>query len=359
MATPLEHVFAQIRAADRELKQLACRPWELSLSALDQVHAPEGTFPLARHGAEAFRKLVNVPLGLLPHLRRETAQMVVADLWDGYRAGHGRPRLRRTTNVAPELILLIREGRVEGVVEVGLPRIENARIIDVLQSAFIARELAQASVRQCRIEPHGAFVLELSFQSFAAEPRVGDIVQAGVWLSHSPLGDQATQLSISLYRLACSNGMLVPICSGDRRARTRRDYGSPHSEQAVLTRLATLLADARRQMLPALEQLQLLTATPASPVDELRLIAGRRRFNRRLARSLEEALDADEAGQAGNSQYDVLQALSRVATHGGLPPRMQYDLLRYSGVYSQGQHYRRCPHCRSILLGRGPLSELN
>jgi hypothetical protein len=360
MTKSIRDALTVISVADRGLTHRRCSPNEITLDALHSLAIGRSEpFPLGDHAAEAIRRLLGIPQGLLVQLQENTSRLVVNDLLSRYVDATAGATGLRSRLPEPSLVVLISRGRVEGLVEGGLPCISNAKIIGVLRATFADAELERAVVRRCEIDPHAAFSLDLTFETHATEPRVGDIVQAGFSVSHSPVGDQATQVSMCLYRLACANGMLVPVCNGNRRSRTRRDVGKLHSEEAVLARLAILLDDARRQMSRALGQLKTLAETRARPIDELRLIAGRRRFNRGLTQSLERALDEDEAGPAGDTQYDVLQALSRVATHGNLSRRTRGDLLRYAGVYSQGDHYRRCPYCHSIVMGRTPLVELN
>jgi hypothetical protein len=155
--------------------------------------------------------------------------------------------------------------------------------------------------------------------------------------------------------------MIAPICVGRRSLRVRRRADRPGNEAEVRARLRTLLIDARSQFTLTLRSLRELADTKAdpNPAGELRTIARRRRFNRQLTDDLMRSLDEDEAGPPGDTRYDVLQALSRVATHGTLSRRQQYELSRYSGVYSQGEHFRECPYCKSILIGRQPVESAN
>jgi hypothetical protein len=361
MNIKFEQTCDEIAKADAGLAERTYCPTQLTFQGLKRAIVDDhDAFDLSPEAAETFRRRAAIPIGLSERLACDTWNAVVNECWQDSTKQELHAAQAERKSAAPSVKLLILGGCVAGVADGTLPRISNAPVIDCVRSYLLNAGLTDATVRGCHIQRGGAFELNVSFGSICAEPRVGDIVEGGFSLTHSPIGDRATQLVIMLYRLACENGAMVPVCNGTKRGRTRRSSGQPTSADAVLAQITLLLDEATRQMPQKLEQLKTLAKANVAcdAATELQTIAQRRRLNRQVTAELVKALDHDEGGPAGNTRYDVLQALSRVATHGNLSPRLHHELSRYAGVYSQGDHFRRCPFCRSIIQGRLP-SERN
>jgi hypothetical protein len=300
------------------------------------------TLRIGDHASDTLRQYLSIPDRFIQRLDADTTVRLIRDLWAKQQAS--RP--------SEEFSLSVKDGQLIGVAKAGLACVSNGQVADVLQSCFVSHGLDAAEVRHLRVDDHGAFSFGLTFPVIATEPCVGDIVQAGLNVVHSPVGNEATQVSVLLHRLVCENGAHAPICLGKKAIRIRRNRNGTDATE-LLERLRFVLDAGMNQLQTKLEELNRLAATKAdvSPEHEIRNIATRRRLNRRIVDALLRALGEDESRPGGDSRYDVLLALSRVATHLDLDRRQSAELLRFSGVYSQGEHVRRCPYCRSFLVG--------
>lgn len=227
---------------------------------------------------------------------------------------------------------------------------------EVLEAAFdampnsIRTGLEQLEVRRFR---SAADILELDVTTPRAstELRVGDIAAAGISISHSPSGAFATQISTYLHRLACANGLLIPVCRNDKRLRVRRLDRSRFSRDEMLENIRRISQIAWDELDLKLRAVAELSKNKVDPEAMLADLAKRMHLNRKISKALRDALYADELG-FDTSQLGIINAISRVATHdSGLNQMLRRRLMEASGVLSQAEVHR-CPVCLSVVRGR-------
>jgi hypothetical protein len=207
-----------------------------------------------------------------------------------------------------------------------------------------------ANVHELQIHDE-SFQTDLLIESAAGEVAPGDIVRAGVRVTHSLTGKHATWIEAFMYRLVCKNGMVHRDCVDRRAARTRR--------------LPTGRHDARRLQI---EQVRRLTADTAGTLRaKLEAIRGLRReqvdANSMMVRFLEQgglsrrtwlpvvrrAWEENEGAES--TAFGVMNALTWVSTHEpNLSARQRRILSGLAGILAFRQiHF--CPRCFSQLRG--------
>lgn len=194
--------------------------------------------------------------------------------------------------------------------------------------------------------------VELVSPSQAITVRTGDIVQAGLSITHNRYGDQATRIQAFVYRLVCQNGMTRRECvSRDNIVRTRRlPISYPNARETQLNQIRRLT----RQNWDSLEaQLGELRKTSERPTDVQKLLTRwlqRARISERAI--MPRLLSAWAKEGSENSQYGAVNALTRVATHdNGLSQRQRRILASLAGLLAFSEVHGVCPRCFSVLHG--------
>jgi len=110
-----------------------------------------------------------------------------------------------------------------------------------------------------------------------------------------------------------------------------------------------LLTEAWRQLSDKLAAIkELLSQARISP-DFLQQERARFSLNNRIIQLVSDAMERDELGPT-NTQYDVFNALSRVATHtDSLSLRQRRTVMRLAGELGQS-HVHRCSQCGTWLV---------
>src|SRR5207247_2482968 len=105
-----------------------------------------------------------------------------------------------------------------------------------------------------------SFQLDLLGPNVSEEVLPGDVVQAGLRITHSFIGEHATWIEAFLLRLVCLNGMTHRECVSRRASRTRRLptclSGARELQRAQVGRLAEEAWGALRKKLHTLRGLQ-------------------------------------------------------------------------------------------------------
>ena len=80
---------------------------------------------------------------------------------------------------------------------------------DIAQSVLpVISEMPEASVESCEITDHRMYIKAVNKRLYA-EVTPGDVVQAGIMISNSEVGLGSVSVMPLVYRLICSNGMIV------------------------------------------------------------------------------------------------------------------------------------------------------
>jgi len=236
------------------------------------------------------------------------------------------------------------EKRFVGFDDPQLLRISPSKVIGVIQTSLpegLSSE--QIQVARCDSTP-GRLWLSLFSPDIEDQPRPGDIINGGIDIVHHLSGKAGTRVSCYLRRLVCTNGVTIHVCQEDRQLRTRRLANGRFDEADMLRQLDHLLSQAWSQLPEKIEAIKGLLQKDQMPTEYLRQQRTRFSLNDRMLNAIERAIHEDELGQTG-TQYDVFNALSRVATHDeDLTFRQRHTLSRMAGEFSQ-QTVHRCERC--------------
>jgi len=124
----------------------------------------------------------------------------------------------------------------------------------------------------------------------------------------------------------------------------------------MLDQMHRLLTEAWAQLDEKLEAVKGLLGKDRMPIEFLRQQRTKFSLNERMLRAIERAIREDELGRT-NTQYDVFNALSRVATHEeNLAFRQQRTLSRMAGEFSQ-QTVHRCDRRGQWVVDQGNIRQ--
>jgi hypothetical protein len=246
-------------------------------------------------------------------------------------------------------INLNREGQVIGYDDPKLLKIDPIKLMDVAK-ASLPEGLSAEQIRVSRLHLSATMVSFSCFSSdIKTQPRVDDIVEAGIDIHHSTAGEFGTQIRCYLGRQICSNGACTHICQDEKVARGRRLPNGRFDEQDMLDQIRRLLLRAWAQCGEKLDAIKSLLDKPGVSIDFLRQQRAKFSLNNRVLEEIEAAINQDELGKTG-TQYDLFNAISRVASHDlALSLRQQRRIMFMAGEFSQ-QAVRRCPQCGSWLV---------
>jgi len=278
-----------------------------------------------------------IPSDLLVQLGRGLGGLVVKSI-------HGSGRRAR---IAPDELQLAydNKGKVVSVAPTKLACLSNKEVVAAIQDAWpghISSEtLSVANLHITETE----FEITCYTDQLTAEPRPGDVLCGGITIRHSQVGTSPTVVLSYLRRLVCSNGMTQRVCLQGRPSRTKR-CKAENSSGRMLEAIRQQLGHAWGQLDERLEGIKELLD---HRLDGNKLPEGLRRrwsINRRLAAEIAQAFENDELDRTF-TEYDLINALSRVATHSvGLAPRYQRHLSLAAGMFAQ-RHVHQCPMCGS------------
>jgi len=196
-----------------------------------------------------------------------------------------------------------------------------------------------------------SFALEVVSPRLAEEVRAGDVIRAGVHVSHSQLDGKATQVMAYLLRQICTNGVVQRECLGEKRRSTPRarrlSAERPEAREMQIAQIRKLVADTWSGLGNKLEAIRRLQDKPVQVRTALeRFLTQAHLFTHGL---MERLLQAWVEEGSEPSAFGVLNALSRVATHSQEMPAWQRQrLARLAGIYAN-QDLHLCPHCFSVL----------
>jgi hypothetical protein len=205
-------------------------------------------------------------------------------------------------------------------------------------------------------------MLDILSEAAAVEPRPGDVIRAGLRVRHSLLGHFATDVSAYIERLACANGAVSRTCIDKKQPRTRRlpasRAGAKELQQHQVERLARAAWEGLAQKLQSIRQLpESRFASDQEVVAHMRALLSQNRLSTTQEQRrdgageniLKKLLAAWEQEGKESTAYGVMNAVTRLATHGsGLSQRDRFALSRLGGLLAF-QHFHLCPRCFSLL----------
>jgi hypothetical protein len=309
---------------------------ELSYAGGNRVKFGTDTYELSPQPWQALCKYLEIPEHLLPRLGSGLGGLVFKCLKEnGLIAPNASKQIRVAYNT---------EGRVVSITPANLVYITNNEIISIINQASPPNIISQTlSAKLLLTETE--FELTCYTHQLSTEPSVGDTLYGGISIRHSQTGEAPTVILGYIHRLVCTNGMTQRVCLGGKPARTKR-CKAKNSKEPVLEALREQIKHAWAQLEKRLEGIKELTK---HKFDVDQLPEGLRRkwsINREIAAEIARAFENDELDRT-YTEYDLVNALSRVATHSRrLAPRYQRHLSLAAGMFAQ-RHIHQCPMCGS------------
>jgi hypothetical protein len=308
---------------------------DLNYAGHNRIELGAATYELSSQPWLSLCKYLEIPENLLPKLGAGLGGLVLKCL-------------KKTSLTAPKKIRAAynAEGRIVSITPANLVCLSNEDVADVIQKASPPDIISQTlSTKLLLTETE--FELSCYTRQLTAEPKVGDILCGGISIRHSQTGQTPTVVLGYVHRLVCSNGMTQRVCLGGKPARTKR-CKAKNSKQTVLAAVREQIRNAWSQLEERLEGIKQLTKHRLE-VDQLPEALRRRwSINRSVAAEIAAALRNDELGRT-YTEYDLVNALSRVATHSQrLAPRYRRHLALAAGMFAQ-RHIHQCPQCGTWL----------
>ena len=230
-----------------------------------------------------------------------------------------------------------------------LLRISLVKLMDVFNSSLPENLPAkEIMVGRADLLPQKMHISCFSPEKIA-EPRPNDIINGGIDIIHHTSGDTGTQINCYLRRLICQNGAVAHICSENITLRARRLNNCRFDENDMLMQIHRLLTEAWVQIDEKLIAVRNLLEKKRISLDFLKQERTKFSLNNRMLAAIRRAINEDEFSPT-DTQFDIFNAISRVATHDDtLSFRQQRTLTRMAGEFSQ-QDVHKCNKCGSWII---------
>ena len=341
----LEDVIARVAASDAGLviRQV---PVEGLRVAPGRLITDDAVYGLSGPGLARFCKALGVPheylAKLAPHIRTLLLQHHLE------RGDLRRVQARDGHDQTPQVTILSRDGKFLGFGRPDLLLLSGADVLRAVRDG-VGSDGASMQVHSLQFQPE-SFDLDLVSPRHAEEVLPGDVIRAGVRVSHSQIGERATSIESYLLRLVCSNGMTHRECvSRQNITRSRRlpnDRPDARQRQTDQVRRLASATWTRTE-----EKLQALRTLQEEQVDVEELLGQFVRRGRLWSRRLMERLLVAWQQEGGEpTAYAALNAMTRVATHDRqLSERQRRALGSLAGVLAF-RSIHICPSCFSVLL---------
>ncbi len=278
----------------------------------------------------------DLPQNLLPQLGNGLGQLVFKYLNSNSRKIKGISEQVRISCDNKGQILTISPSHL-----VCLANPEITEIIEDMIPADIISETLYA--KACLTQT--AFELNIFTKQRTVEPREGDVLYGGVSIRHSQAGIFPTVVLGYIYRLICANGMTQRVCMAGKPSRTKRSKAE-NSKEPVVNAIREQVQHAFVQLEERLSGIEKLTKHRLDISNLPDSLRRRWSINKKVAAEIAAAFNNDELART-YTEYDLVNALSRVATHSRqLAPRYSQHLSLAAGMFAQ-HHIHRCPQCGS------------
>lgn len=313
---------------------------QISLTETGLFSTGKNEFPLAFEGLDQFASIAEIPKSFFRTLESDIRAMLFNRR---FKARFNDKKIPRNIRIN-----LNNESHIIGFDDPKLFRINPVKLMDTIISS-LPKNLSAEKVGVGRAEI-GTNMLHISCFSpeNVTEPRPGDVVSGGVDILHHVSGDSGTQVNCYLKRLVCSNGAIAHICQNEKSLRVRRLNNNQFDQEDMLSQIKDRLGKAWVEINEKLEAIETLTKKERTTLDFLEQQRTRFSLNKNMLNAIEKAIYQDELGPTG-TQYDIYNALSRVATHNRRLTFRQHRMLsRLAGEFSQ-QDFHKCDKCGSWL----------
>ena len=341
----LKQLTEEIKKEFTDLHSYVVPTEDVRMTDAGRLSTGKNEFPVTPYGFDSLAENADIPKPLFRRLRSD----VQATLFNHCFAERiSDKRLPRDVRIN-----LNKDRWVIGFDDLNLLRISPVKLMETIVSSLpngLSSE--QVSVASFDSTPQ-RLTLSCFSPEIVAEPRAGDIVNGGVDVVHHLVGNAGTQISCYLRRLVCLNGATTHVCGEDRQLRARRLHDGRFDEADIQAQIQRLLTDAWAQLQEKLDVVKGLLDKERVSIEFFRQQRTRFSLNNRILNAIEQALRKDEFGST-KTQYDIFNALSRVATHDAdLTFRQHRTLSRMAGEFSQ-QTVHRCDRCGNWVVQEDP-----
>jgi hypothetical protein len=331
--TTIEDAFRQVTLAEADVRQRLV-PAETIRVERAGLLTEDGQFRLDDAGLERFCRRVGAPARYLTRLERGVSVPLLQYHVDRGDLGDG------------PVTLITRRDRFLAFGRNDLTRLSGEQVLQAVLDGIrgVSNGLHVGSLAISE----ESFRLDLLSHEVSREIEPGDIVEAGLRIRHSMIGESATQIESFLLRLVCSNGMTHRECASSRAVRTRRL--PVHHPEAVQLQTAQVRRLAEQVWSKLTEKLHAVQSLREERIHVAGFLERWLRQARLSARILMPLLrEAQEQEGAGENVYTAVNSLTRVATHScDVPVRQRQILSRLAGLIA----FRKlhiCPRCFSLL----------
>ena len=337
----LTQLTQQVRDKYASLRSFILSTQQISLTETGLLNTGKNEFALSREASEQFARFLRIPGDFYLTLESDLRALIFNRRFKA-KAVEGC--------IGPDIrIMLNQDHHIIGYDDPKLLKISPVALMETINSS-LPKGLSAQQVEISRLHPTPT---TLSFSCYSpqieSQPRVGDIVNGGIDVHHSTSGEFGTQIRCYLRRRICSNGACTHICEDQKNVRVRRLPNGNFDEGDVIQQISRLLTQAWAQLDAKLQAIKGLLNKGGLSIDFLRQQRTRFSLNNRILREIEIAMHQDELGPT-HTQYDLFNAISRVASHDdSLSLRQQRRMMFMAGEFSQ-QNVHRCSHCGSWLV---------
>ena len=247
-------------------------------------------------------------------------------------------------------LVLTDDSRVVGIADAELALLSGAEVLDIaLKSKPSGIDEAQLAIAEFRL--NGDLRVSIVSPQINAEPRVDDVVTAGVDIHHSDVGQFGTQIESYLLRLRCTNGMLAKICQHTHSVPRRIRRAAAQNQELTRRRVGEMAEAAWTELSMKLEAVKILANEQVdNPAAFIRSMGEQLRFPEKLIGQVIEALSLDEVGPSG-TVWDVVNAFSRVGTHSNRLSTLTRRYLQGVSGYLIEERVERCQTCGRVRRG--------
>lgn len=316
---------------------------KINLTDFGHLATGKNEFPLTFDGLDQFAASVRIPKNFFRELEADLRSIISNRRFMSALVDGKIPREIR--------INLNHDKQIIGFDDPHLLRISPMKLMDVLCSS-IPRSLTAEEIKISKAKFSSKRVIISCFSpEKISEPRPGDIINGGIDVVHDITGNTATTVLCYLRRLVCQNGAISHICSEERQLRTRRLNNNRFDENDMLKQIGDRFREAWGQIDSKLTAVASLLDKKRTSLEFLRRERSRFSLNNRMLNAIDQAITQDELGPT-DTQYDVFNALSRVATHyEPLSFRQRRTLSHMAGEFSQ-HNIHRCSECGNWVMSQ-------
>ncbi|HML73153.1 MAG TPA: DUF932 domain-containing protein [Anaerohalosphaeraceae bacterium] len=336
----LSLITEQIREEYDGFKSYVIPSEKIALTEAGLFKTGKNEFPITDEGLDQFAGLTEIPKPFFRTLEPDLRSMVF----------NRRFQIRLNNQKIPSdiRINLNKDANVIGYDDPKLLRINPLRLMDAIASS-LPKNLSPEQIGVAKADfGTNAMLLSCISPQNVTEPQPGDVINGGIDILHSISGHTGTQINCYIRRLICSNGATTHICQNDTSLRVRRLNNGDFDESDMLGQIQNRLVQVWSQIDEKLAAIKALTEKKRTSLDFLEQHRTRLSLNNNMIKTIRNAISQDEIGPTG-TQYDLFNAISRVATHHqNLTFRQQRILSRLAGEFSQ-QDVQKCEHCGSWL----------